>query len=120
MAYDEETREEVRSIREDAPRVESGIATTASDSIKGEAWTILATGFALTFIVFPLPFLNRIFSALTTISGIGSIAFARHNGVATFGVVLLLGISLCLLTALFVLPALIDLLSSWGRKGEAS
>jgi hypothetical protein len=50
------------------------------------------------------------FSALTTVSGIVSIVFARHNGVSSFGIVLLLGIVLCLLSALYVLPTLIDVL----------
>ncbi len=48
-------------------------------------------------------------SALTTIVGLLSIVFARHTGVATFGIVLLLGISMCLVTSVYVLPALIDL-----------
>lgn len=55
------------------------------------------------------------FSALTTISGLFSIVFARHGGVSTFGYVLLFGISLCLITALFVLPLVIDLI--FRRKG---
>ncbi len=55
------------------------------------------------------------FSALTTISGLFSIVFARHGGVSTFGFVLLFGISLCLITALFVLPVVIDLI--FRRKG---
>jgi uncharacterized protein len=49
------------------------------------------------------------FAALAIIVGLFSIVFARHNGVSAFGVVLLIGIISCLCTALFILPAVIDL-----------
>ena len=49
------------------------------------------------------------FAAFTTICGLGSIIFARHQGVATFGILLFAGIMLAMITALYVLPALIDL-----------
>lgn len=48
-------------------------------------------------------------SALTTVAGLFSIVFARHVGVATFGTILLIGITMCLVTSVYVLPALIDL-----------
>ncbi len=50
------------------------------------------------------------FAALAIIVGLFSIVFARHNGVSAFGLVLLIGIILCLCTALFILPAVIDLI----------
>jgi len=48
------------------------------------------------------------FAALTTMSGLFSIVFARHGGVSSMGFILLYSILLCLITALFFLPALID------------
>ena len=56
------------------------------------------------------------FAAFTTISGLCSIVFARHGGVSTFGLLILFGISLCLITALFILPAIIDLIYLKKRK----
>lgn len=53
------------------------------------------------------------FAALTTITGLFSIVFARHGGVSTFGIILLAGISLCLIAALLVLPSVIDLIFYW-------
>jgi predicted RND superfamily exporter protein len=50
------------------------------------------------------------YAALTTVAGLLSIVFARHKGVADFGTILLVGIVACMLAALFVLPAVIDLL----------
>jgi predicted RND superfamily exporter protein len=50
------------------------------------------------------------FAALAIITGLFSIIPARHKGVSDFGVVLLIGIVLCLCTALFILPAVIDLI----------
>ncbi|GAB4290156.1 MAG: hypothetical protein Kow0090_03180 [Myxococcota bacterium] len=58
------------------------------------------------------------FAALTTIAGLLSIVFARHRGVSTFGFTLLLGISLCLLSALYILPSIIDLIYLKSRNGE--
>ena len=57
------------------------------------------------------------FAAFTTISGLFSIVFARHNGVSSFGIILLFGITLCLITALFVLPTIIDLIFLRRKKG---
>lgn len=54
-------------------------------------------------------------SATTTLAGLVSIVFARHRGVATFGALLLYGIALCLVMAVVVLPAIIDLV--YLRKG---
>lgn len=49
-------------------------------------------------------------SAATTLAGVLSIVFARHQGVAAFGSILLFGIALCLLMAVLVLPTIIDLI----------
>ncbi|TFH43705.1 MAG: hypothetical protein E4G96_00460, partial [Chrysiogenales bacterium] len=51
-----------------------------------------------------------VFAALAIVVGLGSIVPARHNGVSAFGVILLIGIVLCLFTALVILPAVIDYL----------
>lgn len=51
-----------------------------------------------------------VFAALTTISGLFSIVFARHKGVSDFGIVLMMGIVSCLVAATIVLPTLIDLI----------
>jgi hypothetical protein len=48
-------------------------------------------------------------SASAALAGLGSIVLARHRGVATFGFLLLCGITLCLLMATLVLPVVIDL-----------
>jgi predicted RND superfamily exporter protein len=50
------------------------------------------------------------FAAMAIIAGLISIVPARHNGVSSFGVILLIGIITCMFTALFILPAVIDLL----------
>jgi len=50
------------------------------------------------------------FAALAIITGLFSIIPARHKGVSDFGVVLLIGVVLCLFAALFILPAVIDLI----------
>ncbi len=50
-------------------------------------------------------------SAATSIAGLFSIVFARHKGVSDFGSVLLIGIFACLVTAVFVLPTVIDLMT---------
>jgi len=50
------------------------------------------------------------FAATATMTGLFSIVFARHNGVSAFGKILLFGLAMCLITALCVLPAILDLL----------
>ncbi len=49
-------------------------------------------------------------SSLTTMIGFGSLALASHRGLASLGVVLLLGVGSCLLTSTIVLPNLLVLL----------
>lgn len=44
-------------------------------------------------------------SGLTTMAGFGALMVARHSGMSSFGVVLVVGISACLLSAVFFLPA---------------
>ncbi len=55
-------------------------------------------------------------SALTTMAGFGSLALARHQGMSSLGVVLLLGVTSCLLTATVVLPALLAALGREPRR----
>jgi uncharacterized membrane protein YdfJ with MMPL/SSD domain len=51
--------------------------------------------------------------ALTTIIGFGSLLIASHCGLQSLGRVLTLGITICTLVSLLVLPALLTLLSQW-------
>lgn len=48
-------------------------------------------------------------STLTTILGFGSLLFASHRGIESLGTTLVLGVSACLVAALFVLPALLKI-----------
>ncbi len=57
------------------------------------------------------------FAAFAIIAGLISIVPARHNGVSSFGVILLIGIITCMFTALIILPAIIDYLYVM-KKGE--
>ncbi len=50
-------------------------------------------------------------SALTTMAGFGSLSLARHQGAASLGLVLLMGVISCLITATLVLPALLAALA---------
>ncbi len=59
-------------------------------------------------------------SALTTIVGFGSLAFAgRFRGIADLGLTLLIGISCCLVSAVLVLPAAEAVLRKKSRPGAA-
>jgi uncharacterized membrane protein YdfJ with MMPL/SSD domain len=51
--------------------------------------------------------------ALTTIIGFGSLLIASHCGLQSLGRVLTLGITICTLVSLLLLPALLTLLSQW-------
>jgi uncharacterized protein len=51
-----------------------------------------------------------VLSAAAAVAALLAIVPARHAGVATFGAVLLAGILLCFVTAVFLLPAVIDLM----------
>ncbi len=53
-------------------------------------------------------------SGLTTIFGFGSLAFATHRGIASLGALMSLGVALCMVTSLYVCPAV---LKAVGRRG---
>src|SRR5438045_2507847 len=53
-------------------------------------------------------------SALTTIAGFGSLIPARHQGIASLGSVMSVGVATCMLAGLTFLPAILTLLI---RKG---
>ncbi len=46
-------------------------------------------------------------ASLTTMVGFGSLALASHRGMASLGILLVLGVGSCLVAALVVLPNLI-------------
>lgn len=50
-------------------------------------------------------------SALTTTIGFGSLIPAKHQGIASLGTLMTIGIAMCMIAALYVLPALIELSS---------
>jgi predicted RND superfamily exporter protein len=49
-------------------------------------------------------------SSLTTMIGFGSLALASHRGLASLGLLLLLGVGSCLVASLVVLPNLLVVL----------
>lgn len=53
-------------------------------------------------------------SALTTIAGFGSLMLARHQGIASLGYVMSIGIASCVISALTFLPCVINLLARSG------
>ena len=50
------------------------------------------------------------FAALTTMASLFSLIFSSHQGVVSFGIIILIGIVSSLIAALYVLPAVIDLI----------
>ncbi|MBV9463577.1 MAG: MMPL family transporter, partial [Verrucomicrobiae bacterium] len=62
-------------------------------------------------------------SAITTMFGFGSLILATHRGIASLGLLMTLGITMCMITALYVLPALLDFIlrrsSTRGTEGGA-
>jgi len=48
-------------------------------------------------------------TSLTTIIGFGSVATASHRGLASMGLVLVIGVAACFITSAFLLPAIISL-----------
>lgn len=58
-------------------------------------------------------------AGVTTMAGLASLTFCIHQGVATFGWLLLQGIVCMLVAALFALPVLIDCFAG-GRRGDDS
>ncbi len=53
-------------------------------------------------------------SALTTIAGFGSLIPAKHQGIASLGIVMATGVATCMLAGLTLLPALLSLLIRQG------
>ena len=49
-------------------------------------------------------------SAATTMVGVGSLALGQHRGAASLGILLILGVGSCLVSATLFLPALLQLL----------
>jgi len=52
-------------------------------------------------------------SGLTAISGFGSLILAKHRGMHSLGQVMAMGIALCMIAALTLLPACLNLLGRW-------
>jgi uncharacterized protein len=52
-------------------------------------------------------------SGLTAIAGFGSLVLAKHRGIHSLGVVMAMGIALCMIAALTFLPAFLNLLRRW-------
>ena len=52
-------------------------------------------------------------SALTTIFGFGTLAFATHRGISSLGLLMTLGVGLCMVTSLYVCPAVLKV---FGRR----
>jgi hypothetical protein len=57
-------------------------------------------------------------AALTTVLGFGTLMISTHRGLASLGLVLTLGVTCCMLTALVFLPAALRLLSVRGEAAE--
>ena len=55
-------------------------------------------------------------SGLTTIAGFGSLIFAKHQGIASLGFIMSVGVSTCMLAGLTFLPALLTLLIAKGWR----
>jgi predicted RND superfamily exporter protein len=55
-------------------------------------------------------------AGLTTVLGFGTLITARHAGMASLGLALTLGVSSCMLSALVLLPAVLQLRDSSRRK----
>ncbi|HTR42705.1 MAG TPA: MMPL family transporter [Pseudomonadales bacterium] len=52
-------------------------------------------------------------SGLTAIAGFGSLILAKHRGIHSLGVVMAMGLFLCMIAALTFLPAFLNLLGRW-------
>jgi uncharacterized protein len=61
-------------------------------------------------------------SALTTMAGFGSLMVAKHQGIASLGVVMSIGTAMCMVASLVFLPTILNLLGRMGwslaRKGR--
>ena len=60
-----------------------------------------------------------LFSALTTMASFGVLGFSRHPGMASLGILLVVVLTLALVCALVILPALLAELEQGGRGGVA-
>ena len=56
--------------------------------------------------------------ALTTIAGFGSLIPAKHQGIRSLGIVMSLGVAMCMIAAVTFLPAILTLLirCGWTKK----
>jgi hypothetical protein len=57
-----------------------------------------------------------IVSALTTIAGFGSLIVAKHQGIQSLGIVMSIGVGMCMLVAVTFLPAVLMLLTRFRAK----
>ena len=57
-----------------------------------------------------------IVSALTTIAGFGSLVVAKHQGIQSLGIVMSIGVGMCMLVAVTFLPAILMLLTHFRAK----
>jgi predicted RND superfamily exporter protein len=55
-------------------------------------------------------------SGLTTIAGFGSLIPAKHEGIASLGIVMSAGVAACMVAALTFLPAVLNLMMARGWK----
>ncbi|MBC8001163.1 MAG: MMPL family transporter [Opitutaceae bacterium] len=55
-------------------------------------------------------------SGLTTVAGFGSLIIAKHQGIASLGFIMSVGVSTCMLAGLTLLPALLTLMISAGWR----
>ena len=62
--------------------------------------------------------LGVLLSALTTLEGFGTLALSVNRGMASVGLVALLGISACLVAALCTLPAALQVWGGQRHYGE--
>ncbi len=59
-------------------------------------------------------------TSLTTMIGFGSVAFYEMRGMASFGRVLFMGVGMCFVATIFVLPPLLRIFHPGEREGEAA
>jgi predicted RND superfamily exporter protein len=52
-------------------------------------------------------------SGLTAIAGFGSLILAQHRGIRSLGIIMSIGIAMCMIAALTFLPALLNLIGRW-------
>jgi predicted RND superfamily exporter protein len=60
-----------------------------------------------------------VLTSLTTMAGFGSMLISAHRGLASLGIVMVVGVGSCLFVSLIPLPAVLALLSTDGR-GQAA